>query len=93
MSHDPTKPVRRVPEGGLQPQVATSADGAVHLVYFLGEPRRGDLFYTRSRSDNAVADLVVPDEQHGLRGRTGEPGRSRVQDLDTALKGPVSRLS
>ena len=50
MSHDPSKPVRRVPEGGLQPQVATSADGAVHL-------------------------------------------RNRVQDLDTALKGPVSRLS
>src|SRR2546425_4897644 len=37
----------RVPESGLQPQALASADGAVHLIYFKGEPRAGDLFYVR----------------------------------------------
>src|SRR5947209_11937684 len=41
--------LRRVPEGGLQPQVAATGDGTIDLVYFLGEPRHGDLFYARSR--------------------------------------------
>jgi hypothetical protein len=44
-----TVKLRRVPEGGLQPEVAVTADGTIHLVYFLGEPGRGDLFYVRSR--------------------------------------------
>ena len=39
--------VMRVPEAGLQPQVVT--DGAtVHLIYFKGDPKAGDLFYARS---------------------------------------------
>jgi hypothetical protein len=46
--------LRRVPEGGLQPQMTDSADGTMHLVYFLGEPRRGDLFYSRSRDRGAT---------------------------------------
>jgi hypothetical protein len=41
--------LRRVPDGGLQPEVAVTADGTIHLVYFLGEPRHGDFFYARSR--------------------------------------------
>lgn len=31
----------RVPEGGVQPQVATTRDGTLHLVYLKGDPRRG----------------------------------------------------
>lgn len=44
----------RVPQSGLQPQLAVDDDGAVHLVYYLGEVRQGDLFYTRSK-DAGVA--------------------------------------
>ena len=47
-AQSPAVTLRRVPEGGLQPQVAATADGTTHLVYFLGEPRHGDLFYVRS---------------------------------------------
>jgi hypothetical protein len=47
-AQSPAVALRRVPEGGLQPQVAATADGTIHLVYFLGEPRHGDLFYVRS---------------------------------------------
>jgi hypothetical protein len=39
--------LQRVPEGGLQPQVAQDADGAVHLLYFTGEAAGGDLWYCR----------------------------------------------
>src|SRR6185437_1632728 len=38
----------RVPNGGIQPQVEVR-DGIVHLIYFTGDPARGDLFYVRSR--------------------------------------------
>jgi hypothetical protein len=40
--------VLRVPDGGLQPQVVVMGD-VVHLVYFKGEAKAGDLFYVRSR--------------------------------------------
>jgi hypothetical protein len=40
----------RVPDKGIQPQVAVDGKGAVHLIYFSGEPRAGDIFYVRSES-------------------------------------------
>lgn len=36
-----------VPSGGIQPQVAES-EGVLHMIYFVGDPRHGDVFYTRS---------------------------------------------
>lgn len=43
-----TVELKRVPEGGIQPQVATGPNGAIHLVYFKGDPAAGDLYYSRS---------------------------------------------
>jgi hypothetical protein len=40
--------LKRVPDAGIQPQVAVSPNGTVHLVYFKGDPSQGDLFYARS---------------------------------------------
>ncbi|HZF41371.1 MAG TPA: hypothetical protein VE715_21285 [Blastocatellia bacterium] len=37
----------RTPNGGLQPQAVTDASGALHLVYFVGDPAGGDIFYVR----------------------------------------------
>jgi hypothetical protein len=37
------------PDGGIQPQAVTDDAGAVHLIYFKGEPSNGDLFYARSK--------------------------------------------
>lgn len=39
--------VQRVPEEGLQPRVAVGRDGTVHLIYFKGDARAGDVFYCR----------------------------------------------
>jgi hypothetical protein len=38
----------RVPNKGIQPEAVVDAEGVVHLLYFSGEPRAGDLFYVRS---------------------------------------------
>jgi hypothetical protein len=40
--------VGRVPNGGLQPEVATDSAGRSHIVYLTGEPGAADVFYVRS---------------------------------------------
>ncbi len=37
----------RVPDGGIQPQVATDATGVVHLVYLKGDAKAADVFYAK----------------------------------------------
>jgi hypothetical protein len=39
--------IERVPNGGLQPQIVTDATGTPHLLYFVGDGKAGDLYYTR----------------------------------------------
>ena len=39
--------VLNVPDGGLQPQTALRSD-ALHLIYFTGDPKHGDILYRRS---------------------------------------------
>ncbi|HYE32741.1 MAG TPA: sialidase family protein [Methylomirabilota bacterium] len=38
--------LERVPEEGIQPQVEVDSKGRVHLLYFKGDPKAGDIFYT-----------------------------------------------
>ncbi len=40
--------IRRVPNGGLQPEAVVDASGTLHLLYFSGDPAHGDLYYVRS---------------------------------------------
>jgi hypothetical protein len=50
-SHSLSSPkveLKRVPDAGIQPQVAVDRTGIVHLAYFKGDPAQGDLFYTHS---------------------------------------------
>jgi hypothetical protein len=46
--------LRRVPQGGIQPQAIRDAGGVIHLLYFVGEPAAGDLYYVRSSDDGAT---------------------------------------
>jgi len=41
--------VIRVPNEGIQPQVAVDSRGILHLIYFKGDPSHGDIFYVRSK--------------------------------------------
>jgi hypothetical protein len=47
-AEEPLVRVVRVPNGGIQPQVAKDDAGIVHLIYFKGNARAGDLFYVTS---------------------------------------------
>jgi len=38
----------RVPNGGIQPQLAIDSKGALHLIYFKNDAGRGDIFYISS---------------------------------------------
>ncbi|MCC6392449.1 MAG: hypothetical protein IT167_17750 [Bryobacterales bacterium] len=40
----------RVPQGGMQPQVVEEADGGIHMLYFLGDPKGGDLYYVQAKA-------------------------------------------
>ncbi len=48
----------RVPEGGLQPQALVGSDGTLHLVYFRGDPKAGDLSY--ARRTNGSGEFTKP---------------------------------
>jgi hypothetical protein len=36
------------PDGGIQPQAAVGPDGTIYLIYFKGEPAKGDVFYAHA---------------------------------------------
>jgi hypothetical protein len=48
LANPPRVIVQRVPQGGVQPQVAMGANGDVHLIYLTGDPSHSDVFYVRS---------------------------------------------
>ena len=48
----------RVPNGGIQPQVETDSRGRVHMIYFTGDPLRGDVYYVRS--DDGGSTFTAP---------------------------------
>ena len=41
----------RTPEGGLQPQAAVDPSGTLHLIYFKGDPKAGNVFYVQQKRD------------------------------------------
>ena len=51
--------VRRVPNGGIQPEAAVDARGVLHLLYFAGDPAGGDLFYVRSTDFGATFSAPI----------------------------------
>jgi hypothetical protein len=40
--------IARVPNGGMQPEIAVERAGTLHMVYLTGEPSAADVFYVRS---------------------------------------------
>jgi hypothetical protein len=79
----------RVPNGGIQPQVAVDGKGVVHMVYFSGEAMHGDLFYVRSENTGAAfsnplrvnsrpGDAVATGNIRGAHLAIGKNGRVHV---------------
>jgi hypothetical protein len=55
--------VIRVPNRGIQPQTLTGAKGSVHLIYYQGDPARGDVYYVRS-DDGTRFSKPLPVNRH-----------------------------
>jgi hypothetical protein len=55
----------RVPEHGLQPQVAVDDKGTVHLLYYKGDPAAGDLAYARSTDGAHFTPSLPVNSQRG----------------------------
>lgn len=84
-------PVRmqRVPDGGIQPQVAVDEQGTVHLIYYKGEAGGGDVYYVRSTDEGATfsepirvnsqpASAVAAGTIRGAQIAVGKEGRVHV---------------
>ena len=52
--------VLRTPNNGLQPQAALDERGTLHLIYFLGQPSAGDIFYVRREAGKAGFSMPLP---------------------------------
>lgn len=49
----------RVPDGGIQPQVAIDAQGAAHLLYYKGDAGGGDLYYATTKDGGATFSKAI----------------------------------
>jgi hypothetical protein len=49
----------RVPAHGIQPETVVDDRGVLHLLYFAGEPRAGDLFYVRSKDEGQTFSTPI----------------------------------
>jgi hypothetical protein len=58
---DPSRKITlvRVPDAGIQPQVAVDARGVVHMIYYRGDSTHGDLYYVRSHNGGTTFSAPV----------------------------------
>lgn len=54
----------RVPNGGIQPQVALDHQGVLHMVYYSGDSGHGDLYYVRSENYGATFSAAIRVNDH-----------------------------
>lgn len=94
---------KRVPGGGIQPQVVTDDRGVLHMLYYAGDPRHGTVFYVRSPDGgrtfatplevNAVGSAIAAGTIRGPQIAVGSAGRVHVAwngSSDARLQGPIN---
>lgn len=92
-----TVSLERVPENGIQPQVAVDDAGRIHLLFFKGAPAAGDLFYSRKerpspgfqtsiRVNSRASNVMAVGTIRGGQLAVGKGGRVHV-----AWNGPVPK--
>jgi hypothetical protein len=77
----------RVPDAGIQPQVAVDTAGVVHMIYYKGDPGEGDLYYVRSRDGGAT--FSAPLAVNSGRGSAVAAGNIRGGHLAVGKNGRV----
>src|SRR5579885_1906269 len=90
----------RVPNGGIQPQVALDDSGTLHLVYYAGDTHHGDIFYARSKNGgasfspalrvNAGGSAIAAGTIRGAQFALGKTGRVHVAWNGSTDAGPLN---
>lgn len=94
--------VVRVPDAGIQPQVQPDAEGRVHLIYFKGDSKAGDVFYVRSddggatftkplRVNSQPRSAIAIGAIRGPRLAVGKAGRAHVAWMGSETAAPKVR--
>ncbi|MBV9471284.1 MAG: hypothetical protein JOZ57_18745, partial [Abitibacteriaceae bacterium] len=56
----------KTPNGGIQPQAAVDSKGVLHLIYYKGDPKSGDIFYVRQQpGENTFSTPIRVNSQPG----------------------------
>jgi len=84
----PEVTVVRVPEGGIQPQVAVDRKGVLHLLYLKGDPGSADIYYVHKAL--AAAEFSEPIRVNSEPGSAIAIGSVRGPQLATGRNGRVS---
>lgn len=79
--------MQRLREGSLQPQVAVDDQGILHLIYYSGDARQGNLFYLRS--SNFGASFSRPLRVNSQSGSAVAAGTIRSGQLTVGKAGRV----
>ena len=78
--------VLSAPSGGIQPQIALVQD-EIHLVYFAGDPKHGDIFYVRS--DNFGRSFSPPIRVNSQEGSAIAIGAIRGAQISVGKRNRV----
>ena len=57
--------LERIPDDGIQPQIVVDGKGMAHLLYYAGDPKAGNLFYTRRENGSWRKPLRVNQSEGG----------------------------
>jgi hypothetical protein len=76
----------RTPNEGIQPQIAVDENGTTHLLYYAGDPKAGDLFYSRLDSKGT---WTKPLRANSTEGSAIAAGTIRGGQLALGPKGRV----
>jgi hypothetical protein len=95
--------LQRLPNSGIQPQVAADDNGTLHILYYSGDASQGNVFYARSNDGAATLAAALQVNSPGsaiaagtIRGpqlAIGKGGRPHVAwngSSEAKLKGPVN---
>jgi hypothetical protein len=77
----------KTPEHGIQPQAVTDGHGNLHLLYFQGDPKGGNLVYTRR--DAGLTKFTVPLRVNSQEGSAIAVGTIRGGHLALGKNGRV----
>lgn len=77
----------RTPDGGIQPQAAVDRQGVVHLIYYKGDARNGDIFYVRQQPDRE--EFSEPIQVNSRPGSATAVGTIRGAQLALGKNGRV----